>query len=242
MSQNNLIVNGHQIPIDLHIENRRGYRASFTKKGLTLRIPRHFSRKDQETIFRELVEWAKQSISKKPTILNRYRNKNFKQGDTLPLFDTKLTIKTKPSRRKTFKATIIDSYFVIEHPIGEEIIDAAIIAKLLAQQYRSFFTDRLNYWNQFFPRKYIKLRLKYNASNWGSCSGKGNINLSTRLLLCPLEVIDYVIVHECAHLIHQNHSKRFWQEVERVMPHYRQPHSWLKKYGSHLDFIPTPAP
>ena len=52
--------------------------------------------------------------------------------------------------------------------------------------------------------------LKYNHSNWGSCSHNGNINLSTRLLFAPEAVQDYVIVHELAHLVEPNHSDRFW--------------------------------
>jgi predicted metal-dependent hydrolase len=78
--------------------------------------------------------------------------------------------------------------------------------------------------------------LKYNQTNWGSCSTRGNINLSTRLLFAPDDVIDYVIIHELAHLLEMNHSNRFWNIVKKAMPEYREKEVWLKKNGHLCDF------
>ena len=57
-----------------------------------------------------------------------------------------------------------------------------------------------------------------------------------RLLFAPPEVVDYVIIHELAHLIELNHSHRFWAEVARAMPNYEEQEAWLKKYGAACDF------
>ena len=76
----------------------------------------------------------------------------------------------------------------------------------------------------------------FNSSNWGSCSSNKIINLSTRLLFAPPEVIDYVIIHELAHLVEANHSKRFWDLVASKMPNYKEQEQWLKTHGRHLDF------
>ena len=78
--------------------------------------------------------------------------------------------------------------------------------------------------------------MKYNHSNWGSCSSKGNINLSTRLLFAPDDVIDYVIIHELAHRIEMNHSPRFWKLVSDAMPDYKEKEKWLKVHGGKLGF------
>jgi predicted metal-dependent hydrolase len=67
----------------------------------------------------------------------------------------------------------------------------------------------------YFQKPIKSVNLKYNLSNWGSCSTKGNINLSTRLLFAPDDVIDYVIIHELAHLLEMNHSPHFWAIVKR---------------------------
>ncbi|MCB0682671.1 MAG: M48 family metallopeptidase, partial [Saprospiraceae bacterium] len=65
---------------------------------------------------------------------------------------------------------------------------------------------------------------------------KRNINLSTRLLFAPPKVIDYVIIHELAHLVEMNHSRRFWDLVAAAMPDYEEQEKWLKKFGHRCDF------
>ncbi|HRI62460.1 MAG TPA: M48 family metallopeptidase, partial [Saprospiraceae bacterium] len=80
------------------------------------------------------------------------------------------------------------------------------------------------------------VNLKYNHSNWGSCSAHNNVNLSTRLLFAPQDVQDYVILHELAHLVELNHSDRFWSLVQGYMPDYREKEKWLKLNRSKCDF------
>jgi len=68
-------------------------------------------------------------------------------------------------------------------------------------------------------------------SRWGSCSGKGRLNFSWRLMMAPEEAVDYVIVHELAHLREMNHSARFWAEVATVLPDYSERRVALKEAG-----------
>lgn len=76
-----------------------------------------------------------------------------------------------------------------------------------------------------------RINIKANlVSRWGSCSSKGNINLNLTLILTPSFVIDYVIIHELSHLKEMNHSKKFWEIVERFCPDYQQAKSWLKEH------------
>ena len=78
--------------------------------------------------------------------------------------------------------------------------------------------------------------MKYNHSNWGSCSEKGNINISTRALFTPNDVLDYLYVHELAHLVEQNHSNSFWTLVQKAMPDYKEKQKWLKENGGKCKF------
>jgi predicted metal-dependent hydrolase len=93
---------------------------------------------------------------------------------------------------------------------------------------------RLN--ERHFGYRYEQVRLKHNRSNWGSCSVAGNLNLNVRLLLAPLEVLDYVIVHELAHLKQHDHSRAYWRLVERAMPDYRRHVDWLRIHGAECIF------
>lgn len=76
---------------------------------------------------------------------------------------------------------------------------------------------------------------------WGCCDfRKQTVNLNWQIVLSPLRVVDYVVVHELCHLTVPNHSKRFWKKVEKVMPDFRQRRQWLK--ANHLDMILPQGP
>lgn len=76
-----------------------------------------------------------------------------------------------------------------------------------------------------------RITIRCQRTVWGSCSSKKNLNFNCLLMLTPPEVQNYVIVHELAHLKEMNHSSRFWAEVEKVLPDYRQRRKWLKTNG-----------
>ena len=76
--------------------------------------------------------------------------------------------------------------------------------------------------------QYGNIRISSGRATLGSCNKNGNLNFSWRLMLMPPPVIEYIVVHELAHLIHHNHSRAFWNQVETMMPEYREHESWLK--------------
>lgn len=80
---------------------------------------------------------------------------------------------------------------------------------------------------QLFP---TSLKYRNNKSRWGSCSYKNGINLNINLLKFPIEVIEYVVIHELAHIKHKNHSKKFWSLVEKYSPNYKECEKILKSF------------
>ena len=93
---------------------------------------------------------------------------------------------------------------------------------------------RLSYFSDKHKLKVNQVRVKEQKTLWGSCSSKNNINLNYLLIMAPMKVIDYVIVHELVHTIHKNHSAKFWQKVETIMPNYKDARNWLKDNGYKL--------
>jgi len=79
-----------------------------------------------------------------------------------------------------------------------------------------------------------RIRISSARTRWGSCSSKGTLSFTWRLVMAPLEVIDYVVIHELVHLKVKNHSKTFWGSVAALMPDYKKYVAWLKKNGSFL--------
>jgi len=96
--------------------------------------------------------------------------------------------------------------------------------------------NRLLHFSSLSGIDFALFRITSARKRWGSCNSRGNVHFSYRLIMAPLPVVDYVIVHELVHVEEKNHSSRFWQKVERILPDYRQHRRWLRDNG-HLLFI-----
>ncbi len=96
------------------------------------------------------------------------------------------------------------------------------------EQAAAILNERLAYWSGRTGIRFATARLSGARRRWGSCSSKGNLNFSWRLVMAPVDVIDYVIVHELVHLEHMNHSKAFWARVGEILPDYEMKKKWLR--------------
>ena len=93
---------------------------------------------------------------------------------------------------------------------------------------------RVEYYAKIMDISYGRITIRNQKTRWGSCSAKGYLNFNCLLVMCPKEVLDYVVVHELCHLKEMNHSKNFWGLVELFCPDYEQYKKWLKIYGNEL--------
>ena len=98
-------------------------------------------------------------------------------------------------------------------------------------QSREVISERVSLLAQMNGFNWQKIRISSARTRWGSCSSKGNLNFTWRLVLAPMEVIDYVVIHELVHTVIKNHSPAFWNRVAEIMPGYKQSITWLKKNG-----------
>ena len=99
---------------------------------------------------------------------------------------------------------------------------------------REIVRERAAYFARVLGVTYGRIAIRSQKTRWGSCSSRGNLNFNCLLALVPPEVRDYVVVHELCHRREMNHSPRFWAEVERVLPDYRQRKQWLSREGAEL--------
>ena len=113
-------------------------------------------------------------------------------------------------------------------PFSEEALEA------LVRQAREIIPKRVAYYAPLVGVTAGRITIRRQHSRWGSCSARGNLNFNCLLVLTPPEVLDYVVVHELCHRKEMNHSARFWAEVERVLPGWKNQRDWLKEQGGAL--------
>ncbi len=97
--------------------------------------------------------------------------------------------------------------------------------KILA---RDAFIERSCLYAARMGVEFKKIRLSSAKTRWGSCSVRGSLSFNWKLIQAPVEILDYVVVHELAHLIEHNHSPRFWAKVAEFFPDYKKAKLWLK--------------
>jgi predicted metal-dependent hydrolase len=126
-----------------------------------------------------------------------------------------------------------EKFYIRTSEIKEELLRQAIISWYISRC-REVFQHRIKYYSETLKVYPKRIAIKDQKTRWGSCSSRGNINLNYRIIMAPLKVIDYLIVHELCHLVHMNHSKEFWNLVGETLPNYEEYRRWLKVNGNNL--------
>ncbi|MEJ6398986.1 M48 family metallopeptidase [Yoonia sp. 208BN28-4] len=128
------------------------------------------------------------------------------------------------------RARLSDGYLVVPHD-GAAGPRVQAFLKLAARDALAEASDR---YAAALGRSYSRLSIRDTRSRWGSCSSKGVLMYSWRLIMAPPAVLDYVTAHEVAHLAEMNHSPAFWAVVERLFPDHQPHRKWLKDNGDLL--------
>ncbi|WP_235292897.1 M48 family metallopeptidase [Portibacter lacus] len=238
-----LQVDDLDVPVKIYKERRNSIRASLGKKHAILRLPLFLNKKEEKAQIDRFYLWLKDKILIEDRFRKRFETKSIHDGHQFTLYDRTFTVKLVESNNVGHSGKYLgDDTIQIKLAKDADGTSAyreisVLISRVVAKVYLPIITRRVFAINdQYFNKNIKSVRLKYNTSNWGSCSSSSNINLSTRLLFAPIEVQDYVIIHELAHLIEMNHSHRFWKIVSDIMPDYKNAEKWLKVNGHECDF------
>ncbi len=238
-----LQINDAPFPVEIHREVRNNVRAVMGKDSVHLRVPYLFSQVQiDEYLNTWLANWLKDKVLSNEKIKNRYGGKGYREDDSLQVGKKNYTLKLIFEDKKTHTGNLKNNVITLQLAQGDTELHRQkairhLLSRLVAADQLPDLERRVHELNHLHFKKNIKsVSMKYNQSNWGSCSSSGNLNFSTRLLFAPDEVIDYVIIHELSHLIELNHSDRFWKLVETAMPTYREKEKWLTKHREECNF------
>ncbi len=237
-----LEVKGKKIPIQLFRERRRSVRFAIGKKSVLVRMPSHLGAQQEQVQLQRLRTWLDQLLKDQDGMLEHLAGKTYQSGDVLEVGSKKYELKILREERKTMAGNLKSGVLQVKLPRDADELSVSrnmkkLLSRIIARDFLPEISERVRLLNdRHFGFKHSSVRLRYNTSNWGSCHMNGTITLSTRLLFAPPEVIDYVIIHELAHLEEFGHSQAFWNLVKKAMPSYKEKEKWLKENYYQCDF------
>jgi predicted metal-dependent hydrolase len=160
-------------------------------------------------------------------------------GECLPYLGRLVRLIVERTERKRATARLDDGLLRVALPrrVPDEERRAAT-ERALVKWYRGAAAEhldgRVERWAAAGGRAPVRVLVRDQRHRWGSCAPDGTLRFNWRIVMAPPQVVDYVVVHELAHLRVPNHSSMFWGEVERVLPEYREARAVLKQVGPSL--------
>lgn len=203
--------------------------------------PARMDKKTLDGLITERLPWAERRLAKLAADYQRLGlPKAYVGGESFPYLGRQypLTLILTGNNRRP-KCSLVEGRFMIEIHDRDEFEQSVLIKKVLLKWYRSQaekdLTDSINRWIPFVGHASVFAQIRNQRTRWGSCSRTGKINLNWRLIMLPMEILDYIVVHELCHLVEPNHSPRFWALVERAIPNYKQRRTLLRRHSAYLD-------
>jgi len=210
-------------------------------RELIVRSPNKTSIKKLKSLLKEKEDWILKKFEKMAEIKAPPADKDFINGDTLLYLGREYELKIKAELSlKEMEVKLGENEIIIKYPVElkNKKKRKRKIREFLINWYRSQAKVTINKLINLHKNKLNvepnNIVIKKQKKRWGSCSSKHNLNFNWKIIMAPLSVIEYLVVHELVHLIHPNHSKDFWETLALLIPDYKDKKEWLRINGRRL--------
>ncbi len=206
----------------------------YSDDRITVRAPLRVSLRDIERFVIEKTPWIQKRLEHNRRHREKFPPMTCKEGDSILYLgqDYRLTL----LKEKKQKVWLDQNQLCLS--LKQDSAPKETVIKLLHQWFKAQATDilqdRVDLYAPLIPKPFKGIRFRRMKSRWGSCSYHGELCFNWLLIMAPIEVVDYVVIHELCHLVHHNHSQKFWNLVHTYMPDYKQHKEWLKQHGNRL--------
>ena len=218
-----------KFPYTLIRSNRKTIALYIRDGAVEVRGPLKAPKSDIDKFIASKEKWITDKLAVSNERRERRENFSLTYGDGILYRGKEYPIAAKPGDRVGFD----DEHFYMPPDLDSEQIKHACVRiyRMLAK--RDLTNKVLNFAKQMSVTP-IAVKINGAKTRWGSCSGKKSLNFSWRLIMAEDAVVDYVVVHELAHITEMNHSARFWAIVENVLPDYKERQKRLKELQKKL--------
>ncbi|WEJ62070.1 M48 family metallopeptidase [Thiomicrorhabdus lithotrophica] len=236
-------VGEHTLPLVLSAR-RKSIAIKQRKGGFVLEVPHKISAKQLQSVLMQNHNWLLKRVAQ--LVENALPKFNGVEGETFEFLGEQKTLSWQFSEGVEQNGFHIDAglnRIVFHFPIHQKELECRhyccqSLEQFFKQTAQDYLKPKLDFYAEQMGVSYRSLTVKGYKSRWGSCYSDGRIQFNWRLMQAPKWVIDYVVVHELAHLVHANHSKDFWELVELHYPKTKQAKQVIRQHGRNwIDFL-----
>ena len=202
-------------------------------------VPKKLSNQQIQQIVFEKRKWIINKLNSNKNKSKHANEKRFRDGEFFTYLGRRYGLKIKKNSSKNVK--LIKGKLVVFYPLKKNKPASEMNVRLcLVEWYKKnaqrILEHKTYQYAKLFSVQPKRISIKDYRSRWGSCNSTGNISFNWRIIIAPSKIIDYLVVHELAHIIHHNHSSKYWKLVNFIYPDYKECRSWLKNYSHNLYF------
>ncbi len=202
--------------------------------GLTVVVPHSYKLGQLHKLLKSKERWISNNLARYSHFQSLSAKKELQSGDAVPYLDKDLKL-VKRENHSSADGVMLESNTLV---VNQELFKNGILELALEQWYRTeavkLISQRADKLSPKMGISYKRIIIRGQKTRWGSCSRKKNLSFNWKLMMAPEPVIDYVIIHELAHLKEMNHSKRFWGLVAKYCPKWQEHKKWLKQHEADL--------
>jgi predicted metal-dependent hydrolase len=199
--------------------------------GVTVVLPTS-SNVDPQELVEDNARWLLEKWRDYEAHREQAPSRSFEPGETFPYRGRVLPVEIRDVDRSRVTS---DAFVLASDDVRKDGIQDALEA-LYRREARPFFESRIDHYADEMCVEPGKLELRNQRTRWASCSPQRTLSFNWRLVMAPDDVIDYVVVHELAHLREKNHTRRFWNIVREYEPDYEEHINWLTENSARLIF------
>lgn len=232
------------------VVERKAFRRTLTislKPGAPIQVRANLRTSVQkiEEFLLQKEKWIEKHLREFAHLAEKFPDKKLVPAEKFPFLGQDLTLRLVPTPLRQVFFSRHENFLHMHLPesLLREIKDEQLqsyfpkLQHFYQKEAEKLIRERVRLWSEqmkLFPKA---VKLRNQKTRWGSCSSRGSIQINWRLIGAPLEVIDYILIHEISHLKHMNHSNEFWNLVEQHCPTYQNSEKWLKDNNGLLDFL-----
>lgn len=199
--------------------------------GVEVRAPLRAPKAAIDAFVREKTGWIQQKTGEVLARAALYPRHAYRDGERFSYLGGSLYLTMRGGIKHVVRE---EDSLLVPAGLAPERVESAVLS-WYKNTARAVFLQRLDHFAPLCKVAYNSLKLSSAKSRWGSCGRDGNVNLNWRLIMAPLDMIDYVIVHELCHIKEPNHQAAFWSSVQSVLPDYRERQAWLRAHQPELE-------